>query len=668
MIPRITTKFLALIAAASIAMAMGCTDDPGSSSGERPNEETNQTPSEPIDENSYLLFHGDLCNPAETTCGLSPSVGESLRLEVQLLTGDDVPIQNALIDFQKESIQDASEASLSASAAYTNSNGVADVDLYMGDNPQDAIGQLHVTASVADDDDVNELVFNVGITPKDGASYVIQYTHQGQATPDEVRTRLYDPSQSCEDAIDDFFNGGNWPSAQMMLPPIQVAPDGSIPDSRPPVQNNEAYTVLAIAEQHIGNERVEVAYGCNDDGQPVELGVNVYVDVQLTDHVPHFEERYEMTHHFDLSAAMPESVQTVINIVSTLADSPAQFVLGCPRDSNGDIQDPENCNTETGLLDLLFELDFLDGADWLDMVENLRDGPLYSAAEQYLNDAIEEYVLGNIPSWAADSIHIAGDVADMLQSFTVRGPIFFDEQPTPVVIDGVTIGEFNGVAHQRWDEIVFQFSLGCEDSSDPEACAETVVSAGDLGTSNIIVGEFDAVVHGTQYIEIDRHHLTLHYGALIIGAIEQVVLPRLFDDPTVNSLEAMIGQLINCENLAETVENWSSLGETLAPTVEDVCNDMIENAADAVYDYVTDALVVGDSDQFVLSTPLDEPCNIQQPATYSSSGWPGQPLPYIESIGHDDDEGSCTWHTEIDYNGDGTVNFEIPGQFYGNLH
>ncbi len=657
MITRMTPKLTALMTAACLAFAMGCTDDPSSSSNDSPGENVNNdTPSETIDETSQLRFADDeACNIAEQTCGLTPAVGDSISLSVQLTTADETPISNALIDFQKESIQDASEASLSAGSAFTDSNGVAEVNLFMGEDPEDAIGQLHVTASVADDDDVNDLEFHLGITPKDGAAYVIEYIHEGQANPDDIQTRLYDPSQSCDDAIDEFFNGsGHWPSAEMMLPSVQVAPDGSIPNSTPPAQNNDAFTVLAVAVQNIGNESVEVAYGCNDDAEPVELGVNVHVEVPLTDHVPHFEERYEMTHHFNLAAAMPESVQTVINIVSTLADSPAEFILGCPEDD-------DDCSTDVGLIDLLFELEFLEEQEWLGHIETIRDGPLYYEAAEYLNGLIDEYILDNLPSWAADSIHIAGDITDMLEAFTVRGPMFFDEQPTPVIIDGVTVGEFNGVAHQRWHEIVLQLSLGCEDSSDPEACAETTIGANDVGTSDIIEGHFDATVHGTDYIEIEQHHLTLHYGALLIGIIEQVALPRLFDDPTINSLDAALAQLISCSDLASSIGSFET-------TVETVCDELLENATDAVYGYVTDSLVADGEDQFMLSTPIDEPCTIQQPQSYSSSGWPGEPLPYIDSIGMSDDEGSCTWKTEIDYDSSGTVDFEIPGDFYGAIH
>lgn len=680
MLSRLTVRFLTLLVVLSMALAIGCTDDPGETTGETQNDEPREnspegpgdpddpddpeTPEEPpeeLDEFSQLLHHDNSCDAGEDTCTRTATVGIEMPLTVRLVTADGAPIQNAMIGFEADPTSGASAADLTSSNVITDSDGVAATTLRTGDedNPQDAMGTLNVTARVLDDDDVNTVHFSVGISPKNAAAYIIEFSHDGQSEPDHVQPFLLDADISCNEATEQFFSGNGWPSAEWALSVVSVAPDGSINEAiYPQVENNDKFTVIGLAQKEMGNQDIEVAYGCNDDAPPVEHGIDVRVEVPLVDHLPHIEERYDMTHDFNLTGALPESVQLVIDIISTLAESPAEFILGCPEDISG-------CGDgRMGLIDLIFDVGLLP-EDIVEDIEYLRSNQsLYNAAREFLDDLIEEQLGNFLPSWVLDSIEVAGDITDMLQAFTIRGPMFFDEQPTLEFEEGLPVGHFSDeVAHQRWDDIVFKWSRGCEGAADPEACAEVEVGAGDLGTSDIIVGQFNATVTGSNSIHIEQHSLSLHYGSLLIGAIEKVALPNIFDD-SVTSISDLLNELISCDGLAGTFSDEDSW---LYDSVETMCFQLINQATDAVYDYVEDALVADGEDHFRLGTPADTPCSIQQPDTYTAGAWPGQPLPFIESFGQPDDEVRCTWETEIDFNGNGEVNAEIPGNFDGSL-
>ncbi len=647
---RTTTKWITLFAMTSMLMAVGCSDDISGTTTNSDARENNPDPPDDLDETSQLLYAGE-CEGETTTCTVITQVGSQVELDFQLVNASGDPISDGLIGFDIDRVTDADEVDITQGQAFTDSNGIASTTVRTAaDNPEDVIGTVEVTAYVDGEDDIAPLAVTVGINPDSKASYVIRYDHTGEAPIDRVRPSLLDPSISCDEALDNYFENSFWSDADNVtgLQTVSTSATGSLPDTNVPgVDNNQSFTVVAYAEQDVGGESPHVAYGCNDDNVPVELGTSVFVDLELTDHLPHLDQHYQATHQFNISNALPSSVQTVIDVLSTLAESPAQFILGCPDDD-------DDC-TGTGLVDILANFD----NDITQYLDDLVNGPFYGAAEQYLNDLIDDYIMdGLLPNWATDGIQIAGDLTTMLQEFTVEGPIRFDEQPMIDIENGVVTGQISSEhAYQEWHEIIFQWTGDCNDSYDPDECAQQPFSLQDFSEDSIVNGSFNGTLHSSGAIEIEMHELSLHYGAILIGAIEQVALPRIFG-PQVTSINEMLNELINCQSLAENFGSFESTAET-------VCYDLLDNATDAVYDYVGETLVLesdGDDPHFQLGTPADEPCSIQQPDAYGS-GWPGSPLPYIETFGLGDDEISCSWDAQIDFTANGSVNAEIPGSF-----
>ena len=672
--PSNVTVFLSLI----MLVAAGCADDPGSQSNSetptnQPTDNARPTPDDPpdppddLDANSQLL-HVDFCAEEPFNCVRSTSVGVELQLPVLLLNSDDEPINGAAVGYQVSTNDGGDSVFLTEPVVYTGSDGIATARLVAGDedNPTDAIGTYKVSVRILDDDDVNTLEFTVGVSPKNAAAYIIDFEHLGDSEPDRVRAFLLDADVSYEDATDFYLAQGHWNvpgQAEFLpraLPLVTVAIDGSINSViYPQVENNDRFTVCAVAERNIGTQDVHVAYGCNDDAEPVEHGIDVRVTVPLVDHLPHIEERYDIDHTFDLTAALPPSVQTVIDIISTLTESPAEFLLGCPEAISA-------CGDGTpGLVDLLFDAEIFQDSDIIETIQELRDSPtLYNMAVDFLNGLIEEHLFeGLLPSWTQDALTVAGDLTEMLQSFRIEGAMFFDEAPILTIEDGIATGYFpEGSAYQRWDKIVFRWSRGCEDAADPITCAERSFGPGDIGSGNIIRGDFVAHLHGSNYLEIEQHTLTLDYGSLLIAAVENIALPQIFDE-SVTSIGGMLEELISCSGLAAT---FTDEGSGFYNAIESMCHQLLNNATDAVYDYVESALSPLDGDDhFMIGTPEGNHCEIQQPDQYTD-GWPGAPFPYIATFGQDGDA-RCHWDTQIDYNGDGTVNAEIPGWFDGAL-
>lgn len=659
-------RCLALAAALSLVAAIGCGEDPE----ERVTE--NQPPQNGVEvPEGELVHHGDCADvESEHRCDLTTTVGFDQTIEVRLLDGHGNPVEDALINFALDQESGADVVELDSQSSFTDGDGVASVDIYAGDaeSPQDAVGAVTVEAEVADNPEINTLDFHLTIDSKHMAAYRIDFLHEGDAQPDRVRPVLYDSNEECDDLRTQFFEDDShqWPGgAVVQLSAVDVHPDGTIPTAiHPQVQNGEAFTVLGVAEQEIDGQYVEVAYGCADDNPPVEDGISVEVEVPLDDHIPFIAHPggYDVVHSFDLTEAMPGPLATIIELLATLSDSPAKFIFGCPDD------EWTHCDSEQiGLIDLI--LDFIPGDSIQDNVDTLMGNEvLHAGAIEVVNSWIEEQT----PDWWSDTATGVSDVMNAFQNFTVAGSMTFENQPTPDIQDGQVVGHLTEEdTRQVWRELIFQWELGCEDAPNPDECAEVVMGADDIGvgpTTETIEGEFEATLYGSDALHIEHHTMAIHYGNLLMAVVENVVFPRIFGED-ITSVEDLFNSLIDCESLAESASGETE--GTFYEAIEGLCEDLQGEAAQAVYDYVDD-MVVGDDegqDYLRLGTPVDNPCSIQQPESYPTDNWPGNPLPFVDTFGQPDDGERCEWETEVRFGGDldDEPSAELTGQFDGEL-
>ena len=652
--PRFTRYWSAIIVALSVALAIGCGEDVSTSDDDEPRANQRDEVPDDIDDQSELLHQSPGCEDQTELCTLTPTVGDDLPLTVQLVNADGDPIENALIDFEAEPLQSADAAQLTATSALTDGDGIAETRLQAGDedDPLSAAGDVEVTAAAADDDEINELEFLIGINTKDAAAYIIHFDHQGESSPDHVRPLLLDRNTTCDEARDNFFDNGIWDSDVTALPDTNVLPDGSINTAQlSNVDNGDAYTVVGVAQQEFGNEDVDVAYGCNDDAEEVQDGINVSVEVPLNDHIPHIDDVYNVNHNFNLTDALPDSVQQIIDLLGTLADNPGEFIIG-GDDSVGLVDDI--------LLDVIKDLN----EDLADAIEGiLSQSGVVELAQDFINNQIDEW----LPDWASDAFTGVGDITDMLQEFAISGRMLFDAQPVPALGENdQPVGLlYADDTQQQWDSLIFQWSVGCDDAPNPDECAQVPVSASDLGSeqADLIEGSFDATVYGTNSIEIERHAISLHYGALLIGLIEKVILPRLLGDD-ITSINDLFGQVIDCDGLADQV---ADPGDQMYDFAKTMCQDLQDEATNALYEYVEESLVADGDEHFRIKTPSDSPCQIQQPESYPSS-WPGEPLPFIQQFGHQDDDGmGCDWDVEINYSDGDEPDQIVSGTFEGDI-
>lgn len=461
--------------------------------------------------------------------------------------------------------------------------------------------------------------------------------------------------------------------------------DGTLPlVVFPGLANNQAYTVSAKALSRANNE-VESAFGCQDNNPPITNGNSVDVTVNLIDNLPRIAGSYDVTNTFSITDAicnpdgqggydgvLPGGVCLAIDLIGRLATDPASFLVG---EGNGD----------TGLIGLI--VDFLPDNGLLGDLKNainsfLNNGFIAGLGRDALNSFFDDWINNNAPSWVKSAVDITGDIYKSLKEFKVSGVMRISTEPqasfdanTNEVI-GILAADAMGTkpGKQVWEEITVFWTGACAPNA-PAACRERTFSAGDLGaTSSVIEGYFTGSIvplndpENPGYgLNIDEHTLTLNYGVLILGIIEQVVLPSIFGQ-NVTSIESALDQLLilavggndGCDSLGQFIADSVGGGDTVKNIGKNLCTNLLESASDGIREFLTENLTIGGEDNFLISTPDGKPCRIYEPSVYSGE-WTGKPLPYIEDLGKA--EMQCEWDVKIKVSASEIINTE--GTFSG---
>ncbi len=664
-------KFVSIILMLMMG-AFACGDDEATpTNGENNLPDPNNVP---VPQGSRLV-HLDSC-AGQISCAVDATFNTQVPLKVQLLDGNQNPITGARIDFELDP-GEAAGTTLDARGAATDDEGMAQVTLRAGATT----GVAEVDVVVPGDNSVEPIKFMGAVNPKDAASYRVNFTHDGPADLRDVNVFLFPSDVSCDDIRQDLAaERDDDPDTNPMQTADATAQgivlvDGTLPVVVfPGLQNDESYTVSAQAYSRADSE-VELAFGCEDQNDPITNGASVEVTVELADYLPRLEGTYNAVHTIRVTEAvcgmdgssgvLPEGVCTTIDIIGRLATDPASFLLG---EGMGD----------TGVIGIIVEflpdegvLGTLKGA----IEQFIGNDTIAGIGREALNGYFEDWINMNAPEWVVNSRNITADIYDTISEFQVTGLIRIKDEAVPAMGDGEFIAlleedqEGNLPGEQLWEAVVVNWTGDC-DPDQPDRCRERTIQTSDFGADTVINGEFTgAVVELTDEenpgygLIIDPHDLSVNYGILILGIVETFVLPILFDDQNVTSVQAALDKILSeivggddgCQGLADFVEE-AAFGPDGSQTVNDIannlCNELLESASDGLREFLSDEAVLGEA----MNLRTSEACRISQPDDYLSE-WPGAPLPYIQSIGTPQME--CTWDIEISA-GNTTITTQSP--------
>ena len=674
-----TLRAILLATLIGLTACSGCTDD-----GVANNSDNNRVEPETEVPAGSRLEHvaegADPCSPTVPVCAKNVTFSSEIPLKVRLVDGTSQPITNTAINFELLA-NDATGTTLTAVSAATDAQGFAEVALRGATTAGTA--EVIVGAGGAESG-VEPIKFVVAVNSKGASSYIINFNHLGNADLKNINVRAFPIATTCEQVREDYIRAttpGQNPTLTAQTQQMGFVTAGNLPQIViPDVPNGTAYTIEAVANS-ANNDEVEAAFGCTDGNPPIMDGMSVEVTVDLVDNLPRLLGTYDVTHEFSIvdavcakdmttgeyAGALPSGVCTAIDLIGRLATDPGSFLVG----------DDQN----DGLLHIL--VDFLPDGGFKDSIESfINNGFIQNLAGDVINDFALEWINNNAPAWVANVVNITGDVYESLKRFRVRGIIQITNEAVPEydAQSGAVIGllvpdaDQNPPGRQAWNEVIIFWTGDC--TPGDEACRERTFSASDVGTNNVVEGFFDGSLvpvddpmNPGYGLQINEHTLTLNYGVFILGILEKIVLPSVFGDQSVNSLEAALDRLIQgifggdngCDGLAQWVDDTVGGGGGVA---ESVCNNLLTQAGDAVRDYLSENLTVSGEDNFLIGTPDGEPCRVHEPELYAGD-WATKPLPYIEKLGENRPSLECKWNLKLKYGSDPDSVIETGGTFFG---
>ena len=610
--------------AALLVAAAACGDSApagsGGNNGEANNGENNGSPNNNPGPGSELRHH--------SLQSVGAAANSSVRLDVQYLGGDGSKLSNETISW--ELVGEFENHQLDARASTTNGDGVASVNVETGN--LEATFEVEASAS---DPDVVPIRFTVTVASKEAASYVVEVHYMGARsyTDREIKVALYKDPEDCAD-FNPLRPGTAERSEQRGLD-AQGFPTRFTFRNLP---NGDKYTAVATALAIDSDDAIVIgSFGCSDERPLIENGNDPDpIVVEMIDRLPDVTGTWQITSRFNITEALPEGVQNVLNPLLDFFSDPAGTLVA-------------------------LALDFLQNQFDLDVgsLENI----LGAIAEDLLDSVFDSIEFGNTS--IRDILTAGADVGEILRNFHLQGNL---------VIPDETVGETGLITQAQitYFNLGYRWRLNCDEDEDYEAdptCGDAFISFDTVGL-NPVEGMWDgAVTPNPDYsvndgrvwfheLSVADHTVDLNYGAVIAYLLEKVALPLLFD-PTVDSLNALLQRFIDCEALFDT---------NLFVTV---CDTAIDEVSNLLRDQL--ASLSFSSDNFTLGTPATAPCALYE-QTAGDYGPPEPPNrahePKFKEMGKDlthPDHGDlrCEWNGTIQFSADPQDRSTFSGRWYG---
>lgn len=591
-----TLRALMAIAFSGSLLAAGCAEDTGS---------LGTDPLVP-DTGTELDTGPDGDTPVEELGRLEYASAESFTLEsfetatasVRYVTADGEPIADARIDFDFDSAS-AGGALVQPSRVDTDGDGRASTTIRAGSEA----ASFTVTASVNGNDEVTPLTFEVITEVADVVEYVFEFEANDYPFQlDETLYYLYEGSS--KDCADAFASRNN--------PDFPANDSAAESDTQPARSNNEFDDVRKVYETTDPRVtyviafamRDDVAYGyaCTDGlPQNAETGDVIPVPLNMQPLWPDISGTYDIYNDFNLVSALPVNVQGIIGDVGTLFSSPGSFLVEVVAGTY-----------------LNLDLDGLPG--WA-----------RTALISGIDGLFDQFITGTV----RDVFDSGDEIIATLTSFKLDGDL---ELGAPD--ENGSLGSANTISLSRL--FLDLPTLGLEDAL--------------YNVNEAFDGQFDASIDfyvdgnlvGYQLI-IDPYSLDLNYGEVIAFIIEKILLPEIFEDPSVNSFGGLLNELINCQSLADGITDTGWINNTLTS----ICGDLLNAGGNIIRDQLTGlSSNSGDSFQLQTNPQLVCPLYFDRPAGVGVND---------TVIGLENDQ--CEWSGTALFDGDPA---QLAADFYAN--
>lgn len=446
-------------------------------------------------------------------CSIFISFTEQRTLKM-VYSEDGVPTSGQTVKFAIEN-DNNNLGHLNTLSGVTDASGIAQV---VAKANSANVGQFVVKAYVDGTNAPAAKYFDVVVTPKGQVPLTVVATYNGTRPVATYSVRLYrqnaQGSPGCQDLMDLYENG----TANQARDNVLLAQSAKFPEfDKLETDGKQKFTILAFSQN--ANQAVQ-AWGCDATQGEVEWGKSKTVQVELTDRPPQYKGAYDVVSKFDFVSAIPEPYRTYVNYVVEFFQDPTGTILKIACDL---LTDPGQ--TLNSFCDMVF--DEVNG--------NLQ----LTALGGFVSDLLDAVIQGLLQDTVFSKIfQVGGDVADILKEFELRATFEFKKEPD-------ASGKFaDGDATENWHTVKVKWTLGANCDPDTEqGCGVRQFSMSAFQTQ-AINGTFKAQVANFYDLTIDMHPLNLRYGALINYFLEAFLIPLVFNNPTINSYEDLLGYLV----------------------------------------------------------------------------------------------------------------------------
>jgi hypothetical protein len=313
-----------------------------------------------------------------------------------------------------------------------------------------------------------------------------------------------------------------------------------------------------------GDAGTVVARGCSE-GTRLAGGVDTRVVVTLEQLPSDVDGDYDVLLELDIGQTIPPPYGPTIVLITDILSDPAGWVV----------------------YQVLREIDNELGTDFVwwtppgsttrreATFEEIRDNPSRFPTWEFARDELDQFLTAQLGQPYVTVTTVGGDIAHLIREFEVGAGYTLTSTGTANRVEVV----------EEWKALVFQWQLGCPqgDLGCARRAFELTGPNAHLAPAQAIYGA--TITHAPTAspaqterfaLALDSHQINVRYGAIILLALNQIVFPNLPGGIGGNSIAAVLGNIVQCPDVALALENATGLPAVI---FEGICDTAVQSAA-----------------------------------------------------------------------------------------
>jgi hypothetical protein len=313
-----------------------------------------------------------------------------------------------------------------------------------------------------------------------------------------------------------------------------------VPGNRTFTDQDHGHAVTALVSGY--NERGDlIAMGCAQGA--ITGGSTATVTATLEQLPSILDGDYDVLMAVDVGNALPEPYETYVDTTTAVLSDPAGYAV---------YQALIALDNEMG-----FSFVHIDdnGTERVATWDEVSSAPNTFTTWALAQNILETALVNQFGEDYNTVTTVGGDIRQTVTAFEVGARFGL----TPSTTDDV----FN--VSEQWNDVVFTWNLGCDEGD--VACARRAVQLDDtnyapVATEYSALAQHKPTTEQSERFEVttDPHLFALRYGAIIMIAMNEVVFPSLPEGIAGDSLDEVLLNIVNCDNVGEAISDAIGFG------------------------------------------------------------------------------------------------------------